>query len=77
MTKTELVGYARKNVSGNALRIKILKAALDTADVEIGMNGEEYVILIMNLSKIKMVIGDGQEVTSVCQVIEHQDEGGK
>lgn len=73
MTKSELVGYVRKSNSGNALKLNILKSALENAETVEGKDGTEYVQLIMNLSKIKMIIGDEHEATSVCQLTE--DDG--
>lgn len=68
--KSELVGYIKKSDSGKALKINILKSALDKANITKGMDGTEYVSLIMNLDKIKRIIGDEHEVTSVCQLID-------
>ena len=74
MTRSELVGYVRKSNAGNALKLNILKSAVDNAQTVEGKDGTQYVSLIMNLSKIRMIIGDEQEVTSVCQLIEEDDE---
>jgi len=73
-TKSELVGYVRKTNAGNALKINILKSALDHAKTVEGKDGTEYVSLVMNLSMIKMIIGDEHEVTSVCQLVEDEPE---
>ena len=72
-TRSELVGYVRKSNAGNALKLNILKTALDNAQTVEGKDGTEYVSLVMNLSKIKMIIGDEHEVTSVCQLIEEEE----
>jgi len=74
MTRSELVGYVRKSNAGNALKLNILKSAVDNAQTVEGKDGTQYVSLIMNLSKIRMVIGDEQEVTSVCQLIDDDEE---
>jgi hypothetical protein len=74
MTRSELVGYVRKSNAGNALKLNILKSAVDNAQTVEGKDGTQYVSLIMNLSKIRMVIGDEQEVTSVCQLIDEDEE---
>ena len=74
MTRSELVGYVRKSNAGNALKLNIIKSAVDNAQTVEGKDGTQYVSLIMNLSKIRMIIGDEQEVTSVCQLIEEDDE---
>ena len=69
-TRSELVGYVRKSNAGNALKLNILKSALESAQTVEGKDGTKYVSLIMNLSKIKMIIGDEHEVTSVCQLMD-------
>ena len=74
MTRSELVGYVRKSNAGNALKLNILKSAVDNAQTVEGKDGTQYVSLIMNLSKIRMIIGDEQEVTSVCQLIDEDEE---
>ena len=68
--KSELVGYVRKSNSGSALKLSILKSAFDKAKTVEGRDGTEYVSLIINLSKIKMILGDEHEVTSVCQLVD-------
>lgn len=70
MAKSELVGYVRKSNAGNALKISILKSAFEKAQTETGKDGTEYVTLVVNLSKLKLVIGDEHEVTSVCQLVD-------
>lgn len=73
MTRSELVGYVRKSNSGNALKLNVLKSAIDEAPTIEGKDGTEYVSLIMNLSKIKMIIGDEHEVTSICQLYDEEE----
>jgi hypothetical protein len=67
MHNNELVGYVRKSNSGDSLKVNILKSALDEHTVVKGKDGTEYVSLIINLAKIKMIIDDEHQVTSVCQ----------
>jgi len=74
MTKSELVGYVRKSKAGNALKVNILKSAVIDAPTVKGKDGTEYVTLIMNLTKIRLIIGDEHEVTSVCQLVEDAEE---
>jgi len=74
MTRSELVGYVRKSNAGNALKLTILKSAFENAKTVEGKDGTQYVSLIVNLSKIRMIIGDEQEVTSICQVITEDDQ---
>lgn len=68
--KSELVGYVRKSNAGTALKICLLKEAVDKAKTVEGKDGTQYLSLVVNLSKIKMIIGDEYEVTSVCQLVE-------
>lgn len=70
MTRTELVGYVRKSSIGNALKLNISKRAFSKAETYEGRDGEEYVGLIVNLDKVRMLIEDQREVTSICQVVE-------
>ena len=72
MTRSELIGYVRKSNVGNALKITLLKSAFEEAQSVKRQDGTEYVSLIVNLAKIKKIIGDDQEVTSVCQLIEDE-----
>ena len=72
MTRSELVGYVRKSNAGNALKISILKSAFDNAQTISDKDGDGYVSLIVSLAKIRMIIGDQKEVTSVCQLIEKE-----
>jgi hypothetical protein len=73
MAKSELIGYVRKSNAGSALKICLLKSAFDKAKTVEGKDGTQYVSLIVNLSKIKMIIGDEHEVTSVCQLMDPDD----
>ena len=70
MAKSELVGYVRKSNAGSALKICLLKEAIEKAKTVEGKDGTQYVSLIVNLSKIRMIIGDEHEVTSVCQLVD-------
>lgn len=70
MTRAELVGYVRKSSDGVALKLNIHKGAFDKAQAYRGRDGEEYVGLIVNLDKVKMLIGDQKEVTSICQMVD-------
>ena len=65
MTKDELVGYVRKSDDGKALKLNILKSSLDEIPVVTGNDGVEYVSLLINISRIKMLLGDEHEITSV------------
>lgn len=75
--KSELVGYVKKSNNGNALKLKILKSALEDAETVKGIDGTEYISLIMNLSKIKMIISDEHEITSLCQLTEEENDPPK
>jgi hypothetical protein len=73
MAKSELVGYVRKS-QANGLKICILKDALDKAQVIEGKDGTKYVSLILNLSKVRLILEDAQEVTSICQLVDDDKE---
>lgn len=77
MAKSELVGYVRKSNAGQSLKICILKSALDNAKPVDGKDGTQYVELIVNFSKLKLIIGDEHEVTSVCQLVEDTEQNGE
>ena len=71
-TRTEIVGYIRLSKVGNALKMTIMKSALDKARTVESRDGTEYVSLIMNLDNIRDIIGGGREVASVCELVEEQ-----
>jgi len=69
--KSELIGYVRKSNAGSAIKICLLKEAVDKAKTVTGKDGTEYLSLIINAAKLRMIVnGDEQEVTSVCQLID-------
>lgn len=74
MTRSELVGYIRKSENSNVLKLNLLKSSLDTAKTVDSKDGTEYVSLIMNLAKIRMIVGDEHDVTAVCQLIDENGE---
>jgi len=71
-TQNELVGYIRLSKAGNALKLNILKSALDRARTVEGKDGTEYVSLIMNLDKIRGIIEGAHELTGVCTSVEEE-----
>lgn len=70
MSKSELVGYARKDDDINVLRLHILKEAIQKAKTVEGRDGTEYCVFIIDIEKIKKMIYDDHPVTSICQLIE-------
>lgn len=74
MTKSELIGFVRKSNAGNALKLNLNKEALLKAETVTGKDETEYIALIINLAKVKMIIEGEQEVTSVCQLRDDEDE---
>ena len=70
MAKSELIGYVRKSNAGSALKICLLKEAIDKAKTVEGKDGTQYYSLIINLSKLRLIIGDEHEVTSICQLVD-------
>jgi len=74
MAKSELIGYARKSNLGSALKICLLKEAVDKAKTITGKDGTEYICLIINAAKVRLILNDEHEVTSVCQLFDESPQ---
>ncbi len=74
MNRADLIGYVRKSATGNALKLNINRGAFSRAETYTGRDGEEYVGLIVSLDKVKMLIGDQKEVTSICQIVDIDED---
>jgi hypothetical protein len=72
MARSELVGYVRKSNAGHALKICVLKEAILNSKTVDGKDGTAYYEFIINLEKIKLIIGDEHEVTSLCMLTEDE-----
>ena len=70
ITDIHLCGYVRKGISENTLRINLSWEALMDAERYVGKDGKEYVSLVANSERIKHIINDEKEVTSVTQIKE-------
>lgn len=67
--ESKLIGYVRKSNNGNALKMSISTEAFEEAQRYTTQDGKEYVNLITNLEKIKEIIDDQREVTSISQIL--------
>jgi|LGVD01.1.fsa_nt_gb hypothetical protein len=67
--ESKLIGYVRKSNNGNALKLNISAEAFEEAQRYTTQDGKEYVNLITNLEKIKEIIDDQREVTSISQIL--------
>ncbi len=70
MVKSTLLGFVRKNPEGTALKVCISAEAFAKAEKYTAINGEEFVMMVMNLNSIEKIIDGQKEVSSVSQVIE-------
>lgn len=64
--QSELVGYIRKPPTGNHLKLVISAKAFDEAEKYQAQNGEEFVYLTLNTTRIQEIIDGQREVTSIC-----------
>ena len=62
------VGYARKSRKGRALKLDLSLQEFLTATRYTGKDGEEYVGLLINMSKLLDVLEGRKEVTNVTQI---------
>jgi hypothetical protein len=67
--KVQHVGYARKSVNGRALKLDIALEAFVTAERYRGKDGQEYVPLLINMSKLLDILEDRRKVTGVSQIV--------
>ena len=67
--ESKLIGYVRKSNNGNALKLNISAEAFEEAQRYTTQDGKEYVNLITNLEKIKEIIDEQREVTSISQIL--------
>lgn len=72
-TKSQLVGYVRKDKNKISLRIAIDAEAFNKAARFQGADGREFVQLICNADKVNQIINGDREVTSLCQLVENKD----
>ena len=70
VTKSQLVGYVRKSRNGGALRLSIDAEAFSKAERYSSSDGREFVSLVANVGKVRDILEDEREVTSLCQLID-------
>ena len=56
MTKTDLMGFVRKSKNGNALKLSISTEAFDKAQRYTTNDGQEFVAMIIPLSRVQQVL---------------------
>lgn len=69
MVVANLIGFVRKSKNGNALKINISTAAFKNAITYTGLDGREYVQLIVPLNGLKKVITGDREYTTIGQIV--------
>jgi len=67
MPRSELVGYIRKS-GKNAVNISLQKKAIQE---EILRSNDDYITLIVSESKLRMILGEQQDVASVVQITDN------
>jgi hypothetical protein len=67
---SQLVGYIKKNSTGDYLHINIIRSEYKKAIITKGKDGTEYMTLVLNASKVRKILDDEQDVTSVCLLME-------
>ncbi len=70
VTTSQLVGYVRKSRKGGALRFSIDAEAFSKAERYSSSDGREFVSLVANVDKVRDILEDEREVTSLCQLID-------
>lgn len=68
MTKTDLMGFVRKSKNGNALKISISTEAFDKAQRYTTQDGQEFVAMVIPLSRVQQILDGYKEVTAVSQI---------
>ncbi|MBA3046663.1 MAG: hypothetical protein KKH41_05585 [Candidatus Thermoplasmatota archaeon] len=71
-TKSQLVGYVRKSKSGGALNMSIDADAFAKAEKFACKDGRQFVRLIANADKVGQILEGAREVTSLCQLVDHE-----
>jgi len=67
MPRSELVGYIRKT-NGNAIKVMLQKKAIQE---ELLRSNDDYITLIVSESKLRMILGEQQDVASVVQITDN------
>ena len=67
MSEAILIGYVRKNNAGTDIKISINTKAFAEAETYETSNGESYVPMTINLSRLQKVLDGERAVTTVVQ----------
>lgn len=73
MSESVLVGYVRKSKAGGALRISVDVSAFEKAERFQSGDGRDFVYLIANADRIEQILAGDREVTSLCQIVDSDD----
>ena len=65
MTKSMLVGFARKSKSGKSLKLNVSKEAFEAAEGYTNSKGEEFVTLIINMDGLLDLLSEKREFLPV------------
>jgi hypothetical protein len=65
MSQSNLVGYARLSKDKNSIKVSISKEAFDRSKTFDTPDGMKYVGLVINLNKLRSLLSEQREVTSV------------
>ena len=68
-TVSNLIGFARKSVHGEVIKINISVTAFNDAVKYVGCDGHSFVSLVIDRNRLQTVIDGKREVTSVSQWI--------
>ena len=74
MSISNLVGFARKSLSGESVKLNISVDAFDHAERYTGADGHEFVGLFIGLRRLYDILEGNREVTSVCQMVSPENE---
>lgn len=72
MTESRLIGFVRLSKKGGALKIQIEKKSFNGCETYESADGKEWVQLIINLDKVRMMMLGEKEVTA----INHLEDSG-
>lgn len=70
MSETILIGYVRRSNAGTKVKISINTKAFAEAETYETSDGESYVPMTINLSRLQKVIDGERAVTTVCQEVD-------
>jgi len=65
MSKTKLIGYARRSMTGSALIVCLYVDALAEAEGYTGKDGRKYICLFMTAEHVKEILSGEREVAGV------------